>query len=188
MTERPPPTPEQLERELHYYRSEYNDLGARMVRMQEQQSKATREARRSKLVAKLVREAYAIGSWDLTEDQVGEPILAIVADNSICDQAIFFAQDSTSPAIFRVEHSQGAKLDRPVVIADPPAFFFTSSKEAQCPAAAHLSNAIGVPFLLWAHNSASGRALLLGKRTEGNIHRPFEAGDQEIVEGCPCSL
>jgi signal transduction histidine kinase len=35
--------------------------------------------------------------------------------------------------------------------------------------------------LLWAYNGDSGRALLLGKRFEGNIHRPFEVGDREIV-------
>ena len=49
--------PGQLERELAYYRRECNDLGARLLRLQEEQSEAFREARRSRTVAKLIREA-----------------------------------------------------------------------------------------------------------------------------------
>src|SRR5436309_12063831 len=51
---------DELERELNYYRREYNDLGARVLRLQEEQSKAFREARRSRTVAKLIREAYRL--------------------------------------------------------------------------------------------------------------------------------
>ena len=57
MTEQPKPSFEQLERELQFYRAEYNTLGAQRVRIQEQLSQVTREARRSKIVAKLIREA-----------------------------------------------------------------------------------------------------------------------------------
>ena len=42
--------PGQLERELAYYRRECNDLGARLLRLQEEQSQAFREARRSRTV------------------------------------------------------------------------------------------------------------------------------------------
>ena len=43
MTER---STEDLERELAFYRRQCNDLGARVLRMQEEQSRAHREARR----------------------------------------------------------------------------------------------------------------------------------------------
>ena len=39
-----------------------------------------------------------------------------------------------------------------------------------------------MPYVLWSYDAESRRALLLGKRIEGNIHRPFEPGDQELVE------
>jgi signal transduction histidine kinase len=39
-----------------------------------------------------------------------------------------------------------------------------------------------VPYIIWAHDAASGHAILLAKRSEANIHRPFEAGDREVVE------
>jgi signal transduction histidine kinase len=182
MTDQPRPSFEQLERELQYYRSEYNTLGAQRVRIQEQLSQVTREARRSKIVAKLIREAYAIGGSDLSEDGVGGRILSIVADNAICDRAMFFLQDRYLPSVFTVQHSHGASTEASLAITSPPAFLFTSSSETGGPVAQALSEFAGVPFLLWAFNASSGRALLFGKRTESNIHRPFESGDREIVE------
>ena len=182
MTEQPPPSFEQLERELQYYRTEYNTLGAQRVRIQEQLSQVMREARRSKIVAKLIREAYAIGGSDLSEDGVGRRILSIVADNAICDRAIFFLQDPDLPDVFTVQHSHGASTPARLAIASPPAFLYTSSSETGGTVAHALADFAGVPFLLWSFNAASGRALLFGKRTESNIHRPFESGDREIVE------
>jgi len=182
MTEQPRPSFEQLERELQYYRTEYNTLGAQRVRIQEQLSQVTREARRSKIVAKLIREAYAIGGSDLSEDGVGGRILSIVADNAICDRAMFFLQDRYLPGVFTVQHSHGASLEASLAISNPPAFLFTSSSEPGGPVAQALIEFAGVPYLLWAFNESSGRALLFGKRTESNIHRPFESGDREIVE------
>ena len=38
-------SPGQLERELAYYQRECNDLGSRLIRLQEEQSQAFREAR-----------------------------------------------------------------------------------------------------------------------------------------------
>ena len=45
-----------LERELGYYRRECNDLGARLLRLQEEQSQAFREARRSRTVVNESRD------------------------------------------------------------------------------------------------------------------------------------
>ena len=61
-----------LERELNYYRREYNDLGARLLRLQEEQSRAFREARRSRTVAKLIREAYRLVDRAASPDDVGD--------------------------------------------------------------------------------------------------------------------
>ena len=44
------------ERELNYYRRECNELGARLLRAQEDQSKAVHEARRSRIVAPYCRD------------------------------------------------------------------------------------------------------------------------------------
>ena len=62
--------PGQLERELAYYRRECNDLGARLLRLQEEQSQAFREARRSRTVAKLIREIHRLADTGLGPDEL----------------------------------------------------------------------------------------------------------------------
>ena len=49
-----------LRRELEYYRREHDVIGARMLSLQEDQSRTAREARRSRTLAKLVRDAYRL--------------------------------------------------------------------------------------------------------------------------------
>src|SRR5262249_61191603 len=63
----------EVERELNYYRREYNDLGARVLRLQEEQSRAFREARRSRTVAKLIREAYRLADRPEAGSERGPP-------------------------------------------------------------------------------------------------------------------
>ena len=52
-----PASLEGIQRELDYYREEYNAIGARLLRLQDEQSRTAREARRSRTLAKLIRDA-----------------------------------------------------------------------------------------------------------------------------------
>ncbi len=81
------------ERELQYYRRECNDLGARLLRLQEEQSQAFREARRSRTVVKLVREAYRFGDPAQTAHDVGGPVLEAIVDNLLCDGAALIREE-----------------------------------------------------------------------------------------------
>ena len=82
-----------LERELNYYRRECNDLGARLLRLQEEQSQAFREARRSRTLVKLLREAYRLGDVGTSAADVGGPMLELVVDNALCDRAAFLREE-----------------------------------------------------------------------------------------------
>ncbi|MDA8253612.1 MAG: hypothetical protein M0Z28_31170 [Rhodospirillales bacterium] len=79
---------EQLQRELNYYRRECNDLGARLLRLQEEQSQAFREARRSRTTAKLVREAYRLADGAASLADVGGALLDVIVDNAMCDRRL----------------------------------------------------------------------------------------------------
>ena len=68
------------ERELQYYRNECNDLGARLLRLQEEQSHAFLEARRSRTVARLVREAYRFAEPAQAMHDVGGALLQVVVE------------------------------------------------------------------------------------------------------------
>jgi signal transduction histidine kinase len=180
--EETPRSPAQLERELAFYRSEVDQLGARMLRLQEEQSRAAREARRSKIVARLVRDAYQIVHQDIDASQIGGLILTLVADTAFCDHAMFLRKDEAFPDRLIVEHAHVGETDAMVELSMPPEFLFTATGYEAEPAADIFTCLIGLPFILWAYDAESGRGLLLGKQIESNIHRPYDARDREIVE------
>ncbi len=87
-------SPGQLERELAYYQRECNDLGARLLRLQEEQSQAFREARRSRTLAKLIREAHRLADTVISPEDLGDRILEIVVDNAMCDRAALLVEET----------------------------------------------------------------------------------------------
>ena len=175
----------QLERELNYYRREYNDLGARVLRLQEEQSRAFREARRSRTVAKLIREAYRLVDRPASPDDVGSLMLEIVVENAMCDRGALM-RILPGSGQFLVMHALGfGKEATPtsLVVPAPPRFFFTTGQTRIEPPAYEMTQILRVPYILWSYDPSSGYALILGNRSEGNVSRPFEQGDQELIEG-----
>ncbi|MGG5821747.1 sensor histidine kinase [Falsiroseomonas sp. HW251] len=176
-----------LERELAYYRRECNDLGARLLRLQEEQSQAFREARRSRTVAKLIREAHRVADLCESPEEIGGPLLEVIVENTLCDRAALLVREGPDGAgIFRVAHAIGFGAEPPaeqVVVPGSPSFFFTTARTVIETPAYELTGILRLPYILWAHDRASGNALILGNQSESNISRPFETGDQELVEG-----
>ena len=175
----------QLERELNYYRRECNLLGARLVRIQEEQGVAYREARRSRTVVKLVREAYRLGDVRASGADIGGPMLEIVVDNTLCDRAALLREEPIGSGRFVVSHAIGlnlAALESVFYIVAPPPFCYSSVREKLTPETEAICAVLQLPYVLWAYDSSSGQALVIGNRSESNVNRPFEAGDQELVE------
>ncbi|WP_052389021.1 sensor histidine kinase [Belnapia moabensis] len=173
----------QIERELAYYRRECNDLGARLLRLQEEQSQAFREARRSRTVAKLIREAYRLADMHMTSEEIGASLLEVIVENALCDGAALLQQDPTDDGCFRVVHAIGQVAVPTLRLPMPPGFFFTTSRSVLEPQAYALTSILGLPYILWAHDRSTGHALILGNRSESNVSRPYEPGDQELIEG-----
>ena len=172
------------ERELQYYRNECNDLGARLLRMQEEQSQAFLEARRSRTVARLVREAYRFAEPAQSMHDVGGALLQVVVEAALCDRAALLREEPPGSGRFLVAHAIGGtsvEADEAVTVPNPPSFFFTSSLRLDRPPEG-LLDVLRLPFILWAYDRSSGHALVIGNRSEGNVSRPFESGDQELIE------
>ena len=175
-----------VERELRYYRRECNDLGARLLRLQEEQSQAFRDARRSRTVVKLLREAYRLGDVNTSGEDVGGPMLEIVVDNTLCDRAALLREEPLGSGVFLPAHSIGLASNfaqQSFVVGNPPSFAYTSAGFAGGAEAAPIIAILGLPYVLWAFDSMSGMALVIANRSEENTNRPFEAGDQELIEG-----
>jgi signal transduction histidine kinase len=180
----------QLVRELNYYRREYNDLGARVLRLQEEQSRAFREARRSRTVAKLAREAYRLVDRAAMPEEIGNFMLDVVVENAMCDRMAILRQlpgeGRVGEGRFVVTHALGFVSDPAPVsltVPSPPDFFFTTAQTKLEPPAYELTEILRVPYILWSYDAGSGYAMIVGNQSEGNISRPFEAGDQELIEG-----
>ncbi len=175
----------QLQRELNYYRNECNDLGGRLLQLHEEQSRAVREARRSRTIVRLVREAYRLSDAATSPGDVSGPMLEIVVDNTLCDRAALLREEPPGSGKFLVIQSIGLSeetAEAARVLPDLPEFLYSSgATQAGCPTG-ELQQIIGLPFLLWAYDRMSGYALLLGNRSEANVSRPFEAGDRELIE------
>jgi K+-sensing histidine kinase KdpD len=172
-------------RELNYYRRECNDLGARLLRLQEEQSHAFREARRSRTVVKLLREAYRLGDLAQTTEDVGGPMLELLVDNTLCDRALLLREEPIGSGNFLLAQAIGladTALSAQASIKSPPSFLYTAGPASPGASARDVVAAVGVPFVLWAYDRGSGHALVIGNRSESNASRPFEPGDQELIE------
>ena len=176
---------EDLERELAFYRRQCNDLGARVLRLQEDQSRAHREARRSRTAARLLRTAFGLVNVEASEEAVGNRMLEIVLDNLVCDRGAILRREDSRRGCFVIVNALGFACPRAVgeiPLGDPPEFFFTSSRESGGRLAATLVQTLGLPYIMWAYDPAAGIALLLGNRGEANVSRPLGADDREVVE------
>lgn len=173
-----------VERELQYYRRECNELGARLLRLQEEQSQAFLEARRSRTVVRLVREAYRLAEPTQETDDIGGSLLQIIIENALCDRAALLREEPTGSGRFLLAHAiagTGREINEVVAINNAPDFYFTSSLRFDRPPPG-LLDVLRLPYILWAYDRSSGHALVLGNRSEGNVTRPFESGDQELIE------
>ena len=164
MTER---STEDLERELAFYRRQCNDLGARVLRMQEEQSRAHREARRSRTAARLLRGAFGLVNVEATDEAIGNRMLEIVLDNLVCDRGAILRRDSRR-GCFVIVNALGFAYPRGVgeiPLGDPPEFFFTSSRESGDGLAAQM-----IPSSV---------------RTAGRVNRPSPKADTSTAPSRP---
>lgn len=173
--------PSQTEREREYYKREYDQLGARLLRLQEEHGQVAREARRSRIVARLVRAAYQLIDADVDSDTVGPRLLSVIADTAMCDGAALLRLDPAAPGVFALHAALGPTSGTALRLADPPEFLFTARGLAAPPAAGAIVALLDMPYVLWGFDAQEGHALVLGNRSQSNVHRPFEADDRELV-------
>ena len=173
-----------LERELAYYRREVNDLGAKLIRLQEEQQRSFLDAQRSRIVVKMVRELYSIGDR-IAGSSLLDFVLEIVVENAMCSCAALFRERQLGDGAFGLVSMVGLpSMERPPLLKlrRTPPFVFTTAASAPEPPGSEIAAFLGTPYILWTHDKASGYALALGNQSEANVSRPFELADQELIE------
>ncbi|MCP4401991.1 MAG: hypothetical protein GY801_32415, partial [bacterium] len=143
-----------LERELNFYRQQYNDLGRQVLRLQADQTQARREAGRSRMLAMLIREVYQIAHSDLSMDEIGQQFLQIVLGTLNADRATILKY-FPEQGCFIAQYSLGFPKDLPprFTVTDLPGeYCFVNSKSTRDPLSDSLCQAAGMPYLVWAFN------------------------------------
>ncbi len=174
------------DRELAYYRQGFDELGARVLRLQEEQSQAFREARRSRTVARLVRETYRLADLTSRTEEIGGRLLQTVIENTMCNRAALLVEPVAGSGVFVLEHVLGEGREqqgRSLRLAGAPRFAFASGVSSTGADACGIGRILETPYYVWSYDPFARHALVLGNFSEGGISRPFEAADRELVEG-----
>jgi PAS domain S-box-containing protein len=177
----------EVESERDYYRQQTNELGMRVLRLQEEQTRTRREARRNRIIATLIREVYQLADSHVSQEDIGQQFLYVILETLNADRAALLTY-LPEQGCFVAEHTLGYSKTTPLPNFTPPsqpeAYHFVNSRSAADPLLDYLRQVAGGPYLLWAFNPKASLALLVSNNTEDqHLHRPFEAADRDIVEG-----
>lgn len=172
-----------LQKEVEFYKRQCNDLGVRILKAQEDYTSAIREARRSRAVSKLVREAYLLADFGGPAADIDHVLLSLVVENAMCDRGMWLQERVPGSSQLDVVCALGIRPPTGVLaIGRPPAFLYTTGSARPAAAAADLMATIQAPFILWGYDPRRGTGLLLGNLQESNANRPFEPGDEDLVQ------
>lgn len=166
---------------LTYYRQQCDELGARVMRLQDELIRARREAQRNRTLALVVQRIHEV-SQTLPEnagypEQLGEQLLMLLVERLSIDAAAL-VHDTPNPGRYLMVQTlgiaPGSKL--PVLSEAPP-------RNRCLPAQHPISSATGLVEALWVEAPPSRCILLLGLRPKtGARHRHLDAADSLIAE------
>lgn len=175
-----------LERERDFYRQQYNDLGRKFVQLQQKNTLAKRAARRSRMLAELIREAYTLSISFSSIDQICLKFMIVILGTLNVDRTAILNYLPGKRG-FVVRYSLGFHADMRsgfTPLTQPGQYHFVNSNSTIDPLLDSLRQFAGVPYLLWIFNLQHGIALVVGNATEDKqLHRPFDETDRELVEG-----
>ncbi|MBN2103071.1 hypothetical protein JW835_03425 [bacterium] len=172
-------------RERDFYKRTCDEMGARLLQLQEEQTHIRQEARRSRMIATLIREVYQLADARVSFDEIGERFLYIILDTLGADRAALFRQSSGQDKWISTQLLGFKSTDGPEMCIDcqPPEFFYVNSSVKPDDVARCLCEKSHCKYLIWISNLDAGLALLICNETEDrHLHRPFEAADRGMAE------
>lgn len=169
---------------LAYYRDLCNDLGARLLRLRDEQTSAMKEAMRSRAAVRLVRRLHELDNVELPLDELPAAFLEATLTTLPADQGVLFQYDHAARcyhAISALGQPQGARLG-PLAI-EPTAFCYANAETPDDELRRSISELLGTPYFVFVHDEPSGLALALGNLVQNrHVHHGFEEADREIGE------
>ena len=165
---------------LNYYRHQCDELGRRLLRLQEEATQARREAQRNRTLALVVQQLYEVAQQaaypDSPSGTLEDTLLMLMVERLQVDCAALLCWQE-KPAGLRV--AQGLGLAPDLWLPAPP-----PSADGRAPdLPANLLDAASLATGLWVMAPPSPWILLLGNRHQrtGNLVQ-FEAANRPIAE------
>ena len=177
-----------IQAEKQFYRRQSDELGGRVLQLQEELTRVYNDAMRSRTTTILIKRTYELINHDVGLQQIQKRFLQVVLGAMSVDRAMILRYNQESGVFIPV---QFLGFEPNVLSIDPirlnnstiPDFIFANSKTKSDPTVHSLREAISVPYLLWTFNSHEGIGLLLGNETEDRVFRlPFEEKDRDVIE------
>ncbi len=174
---------EEIRREWDYFRRQSDDLGARVFRLLQERDEAALDARRSRMVAALVRRTFAICDSVGDPDAIGDPFLDAILEATYFGRGAILRQDTLSGA-FELMNARGFPSGDPArfpVLEAPPPVLVVNTSTQPTEAVELLRGGLGLPYFLWAFDATSRYALILGNPEELGVLGRLEEDDAEVV-------
>ncbi|HRY16160.1 MAG TPA: PAS domain-containing protein, partial [Candidatus Competibacteraceae bacterium] len=173
-----------LEQALDYYRQQYDEIGGRLLRLQQELTQARRDARRNRTIALIVQRLYECANQqEFVIESLGETLIALLVESLGVDcAALLYWQDPVDQC--RLEYGLGLTTDFALPLPDAPPVRATSLNPGTLPIAAQaVLQSEGLRSWLWLAIPEAGQALLLGNRQLKKVidDQALEEADQVIA-------
>jgi diguanylate cyclase (GGDEF)-like protein len=174
-----------IERERDYYRNLTDDLGGRLLRVRDEQTRAMAAARRSRTTTNLIRRLYRLDHFNLDMENLARVFLETAVSTLSVEHAALFETDERGHGMHTL-HAIGFNPPAEGVFADKApnsGFRFCSSATTPDGFDTALQALTGTDYFLWYHDPGAGVALYFGNHGEDlQMRKPFVADDIEIME------
>lgn len=166
---------------LAYYRTQCDELGGRVLRLQEELLEVRREAQRNRTLAIVVQQIHAfaqqIKDSDTYAEALGTQLLMLLVERLQIDVAALLRIDKTEPA-YRIAQAIGVGPATRLSLAKKP-----PGSNARLPADHPVCTSAGLTEALWIETPPVQWALLLGSRRKATtIRRGLDPADSVVAE------
>lgn len=175
--------PPDLQQALNYYRQQYDDIGGRLLRLQQELTQARRDARRNRTIALIIQRLYEAAHQAASPEPLGETLLALLVESLRVDCAALLGWSAGANRC-QVEYALGLTADFTLPMSEAPPLRAASLHPETLPIVAQAAlQAEGLRTWLWSATPTVDQILLLGNRQLHKLDSDliFEEADQIIA-------
>lgn len=168
---------------LNYYRQQYDEIGGRLLRVQQELTLACRDARRSRTIALIIQRLYESAHQAAPSEPMGEMLIGLLMESLRVDCAALLDWSEEGHQC-QMKYGLGLAADFTLPLTKAPPLYAASLHPETLPVAARAAlYAEGLCNWLWLAAPTVHLALLLGNRQLHKLDSDlvFEEADQVIA-------